>query len=60
MREWESGPGVPGWCCGDLLAGHGWSCLPCSVLPEELSLVLLALIRSSHFMGFFTSCNFFF
>lgn len=60
MCEWESGPGVPGWCCGDELAGRIQCCLPCSVLPEELSLALLALIRSSHFMGFFTSYNIFF
>lgn len=58
--EWESGPGMPDWCCGDVLAGHVQSCLLCSVLLEELSLALLALIRSSHFMGFFTSCNIFF
>lgn len=43
---------------GISLAGHGLSCLPCSVLPEELSLALLALIRSSHFIDFFTFCNF--
>lgn len=34
MSEWESGPGMPGWSCGDLLAGHGQSCLLCWGAPR--------------------------